>query len=411
MYKTKTSQQISIFDFNQSCGMKLDMENEWIRAAERMPWQRFESRYADAFESDKGAVAFPFRMALGALLIRERLGLTGRQLTQRIAGDPYLQYFIGLPAYSEKEPFQQSSLFRFRKRIGTETLCQINDTLVDMFLSDVGNAADCVLLNEAREILEKMIQFQYKSGTFAKRPKTFRRTAAREYREFAAEKDRDGQRTRELKEKLLNYIENDLTVLAECRNFPENEREMLQKVREVYDQQKALFDKPGMKIKKRIETLSDSYTIPVQQGKAGDAYIISTERNGLTRMQQCEYYPLDETTAFQIAVEKRKGQGCKYPSKVSVDTVFRNKENRKYLKMHGIRLSRKSPDKKYDAEELLFGEAENVQGMAIIRTDIDTDAVALKILSDNLFGKRRESSNLIFLSEGEEENVLQACFF
>ena len=34
MYKTPSEHQISIFDFNQSCGTLLDEKNEWIRLAD-----------------------------------------------------------------------------------------------------------------------------------------------------------------------------------------------------------------------------------------------------------------------------------------------------------------------------------------------------------------------------------------
>ena len=47
----RQNHQISLFDFNQSCGMELDPDNEWIRMAHTIPWLRMEKRYAAMFPS------------------------------------------------------------------------------------------------------------------------------------------------------------------------------------------------------------------------------------------------------------------------------------------------------------------------------------------------------------------------
>jgi hypothetical protein len=52
-----------------------------------------------------GAPAKPFRMALGALIIKEKLKASDRETVEQIRENPYLQYFIGMEKYSNKEPF------------------------------------------------------------------------------------------------------------------------------------------------------------------------------------------------------------------------------------------------------------------------------------------------------------------
>ena len=47
-----------------------------------------------------GALAKPFRMALGALIIKEKLGISDRETVEQIKENPYLQYFIGLESYN-----------------------------------------------------------------------------------------------------------------------------------------------------------------------------------------------------------------------------------------------------------------------------------------------------------------------
>lgn len=57
-----------------------------------------------------GAPAKPFRMALGALIIKERLGISDRETVEQIRENPYLQYFLGLTSYQEEAPFEASIL-------------------------------------------------------------------------------------------------------------------------------------------------------------------------------------------------------------------------------------------------------------------------------------------------------------
>ena len=45
MYKTPSEHQISIFDFNRSCGTPLDEKNEWIRLADAIDWASLEKAY------------------------------------------------------------------------------------------------------------------------------------------------------------------------------------------------------------------------------------------------------------------------------------------------------------------------------------------------------------------------------
>ena len=73
-----------------------------------------------------GAPAKPFRMALGALIIKERLKTSDRETLEQIRENPYLQYFIGMEEYSNKEPFEASMLVHFRQRIGEELVNRIN---------------------------------------------------------------------------------------------------------------------------------------------------------------------------------------------------------------------------------------------------------------------------------------------
>ena len=69
-------------------------------------------------------------MALGSLLIKERYQFSDEETVAHITMNPYLQYFIGLSAFTQKSPFDASMMTRFRKRISTKTLQEINDIII-----------------------------------------------------------------------------------------------------------------------------------------------------------------------------------------------------------------------------------------------------------------------------------------
>ena len=106
---------------------KLSHDNRWVVMASLVPWTEFEQEYALNFAEDIGAPALPFRMALGALIIKEKLGISDRETVEQIKENPYLQYFIGRREYSNEAPFDASLLVKFRERITASLVNEVNE--------------------------------------------------------------------------------------------------------------------------------------------------------------------------------------------------------------------------------------------------------------------------------------------
>jgi hypothetical protein len=109
---------------------KLSQDNRWIIMANLIPWDEFEEEYAKNFAEDIGAPALPFRLALGSLIIKEKLGISDRETVEQIKENPYLKYFIGRTSYSSEAPYDASLLVRFRERINANLVNQINERVV-----------------------------------------------------------------------------------------------------------------------------------------------------------------------------------------------------------------------------------------------------------------------------------------
>lgn len=142
MYKKQSDRQISFEDFNQPLGLKMNPDNRWIKKSELMPWAKLEDQYAQLFESHLGNDGISFQTLLGAQLIKLEYNLSDDETVQMIRENPYMQYFIGLPGYEDKEPFNPSSLTNFRKRLTPEIISEINELLIEEHEEQVSDDED-----------------------------------------------------------------------------------------------------------------------------------------------------------------------------------------------------------------------------------------------------------------------------
>jgi hypothetical protein len=127
MYR-KDNKQITIDEYIYPFG-KLNQSNRWVKKSSLIPWDAFEEKYSEKFSDSEGAPAKPFRMALGALIIKQEMGVSDEETVEQILENPYLQYFIGLHSFTNEAPFAATMMVYFRKRITNEILCEINETM------------------------------------------------------------------------------------------------------------------------------------------------------------------------------------------------------------------------------------------------------------------------------------------
>jgi hypothetical protein len=71
-------------EFELPFGGKLSALNRWVKMAQLIPWSEFEAEYAQNFPTEKGLRAKSFRMALGALIIKEKLGISDSETVEQI---------------------------------------------------------------------------------------------------------------------------------------------------------------------------------------------------------------------------------------------------------------------------------------------------------------------------------------
>ena len=81
-----------------------------------IPWDEIEQECSKLFENETVNFAKPSRMALGALIIKEKCGYSDIETIEQIQENPYLQYFIGFKKYTTEAPLNPSLMIHFRTR-------------------------------------------------------------------------------------------------------------------------------------------------------------------------------------------------------------------------------------------------------------------------------------------------------
>ena len=215
---------------------------------ESSPGTRLRKEYASKFTGFKGNVAKPARLAFGSLFIQTMLDLRDRECAETIAENPYIQYFLGFSEFQPTPPVSASTFVYFRKRIKAAGMARINDILCGISKDDdndqdppeeggdndgtlildatcapqdIRYPTDLILLNEAREMLERFITkvFQPFRGQL-KKPKMDMKNARKSFLSIVKQRKWKYNQMRSAIKKQLKYVRLDLKSLDQLLSMP-----------------------------------------------------------------------------------------------------------------------------------------------------------------------------------------------
>jgi IS5 family transposase len=332
MYRQPSPGQVSCETVSLPFGGKLSGENRWVKLAAMIPWESFESSYAAQFSESRGAPAKPFRMALGALMIKERLGVSDEETVEQVRENPYLQYFLGLSEYSDRAPFDASMMTHFRRRLSPALVNQVNEAVVQAVLvaeeasagtdaeatpspdtatadpsdnanddadqppedaplnqgqllldatvapADIHYPTDLHLLNQARasseRILDQLWATMRQPGQ--RKPRTYRQQARRNFLKVAKQRRPSRRQIRKAIGQQLRYLRRNLEqirqVVADGAQFEVLAGfwyHRLLVIQEVYRQQWLMYQQRHHRVEHRIVSLAQPHVRPIVRGKAG----------------------------------------------------------------------------------------------------------------------------------------------
>ncbi len=350
----------------------------------------------------QGSRAFSVRLALGALIIKERMGLSDVETVEQITENPYLQYFIGLPTFQDEKPFDSSSMTHFRKRLGSSIINQVNEWIVEaqakptaedddndgpsdgdgpghisssgaskgegtqkeqrlnqgkLLLdatcapADIAYPTDLRLLNEAREKLEGMINALHTPFRGQQRkPRTYREKARKAFLSVAKQRNPRKKTIRKAIRKQLNFVRRDLKhveALAAQGGLGALSRKQyrdLLVIQELYRQQLSMYKDKRHSTEHRIVSIGQPHVRPIVRGKSNarvefGAKLSVSVVDGFSFLDVLQWDAYHEGSLLKDSVAAYHRRFGVYPEAVLADQIYRTLENRQYCKGLGIRLS------------------------------------------------------------------------
>ncbi len=270
MITYKSQKQLTLEGFETPFDVKLDANNRWVKLSQCIPWDELASGYYQNLSSTHGRPAKDARLVIGAVIIKHKLCLSDEETVQQIRENFYLQYFVGFPAYQDKQPFAPSLFVEIRRRMGEQTFVHFQQAIVNAMekrtpATEKGKAksnhtddeppgpdettptcnedavkqdaqivddacahqgklildatvveqairfpTDLSLLNESREISEQIIDILYPLTRIKTKPRTYRQTARKDYLGIVKQRQPKGKKLRVGIKKQLQYLRRNL---------------------------------------------------------------------------------------------------------------------------------------------------------------------------------------------------------
>lgn len=382
--------QAEFVDFLLPFGGKLKADNRWVKLARMMPWELIEECYADSLAgTGMGSPAKSGRIAYGALVLKEKLGVTDEELVEQILENPYLQYFLGLHEFREKPLFDPSMMVHFRARFDEAAHQRINEAIIKLATpekdtaaedddhdgdppanknndgkllidatctpADVSYPTDLKLLGDARQKTEEIIDTLHVPFVGEKKkPRTYRQKARKQFLAVAKQKNPGKRKIRKAIGQQLRYIRRNLGHIdkmleqgSALTGLTRYQLKCLQVIHEVRRQQELMHREKTRSVPDRIVSISQPHIRPIVRGKAGKKVefgakiSISHLPGGFVSLDRLSWDAYNESSDLPGQIERYKNRHGHYPASVHADTIYRTRANRAYCKERGIRLTGK----------------------------------------------------------------------
>lgn len=223
------------------------------------------------------------------LVIQKKFGYSDRELAEQITENPYLQYFIGLPGYQDRPPFDASTLVLFRKRLDIDVIMESNAYMFDRdedhtqppsAPSSGGTAHPGMKTPDPGITKGRLLSMRPAHRLISGIPRTYRCSM---------------KQTRKAIRKQLSYVRRDLAYLdsfmSEGYAPAKKEIPLLLTVMELYKQQQYMYENKTHSVKNRIVSISQPWIRPIVLGKVkaptefGAKFDLGIDERGYARIE------------------------------------------------------------------------------------------------------------------------------
>ena len=110
----------------------IDSGHPLAEMAQRIGWESTIGHFETYFCAANGQPGLPIRLQVGLQLIKQMYGLSDVEVLHRWVENPYWQYLCGEQVFRRELPMDETTLLRFRKRIGEESARQLLKMSVEL---------------------------------------------------------------------------------------------------------------------------------------------------------------------------------------------------------------------------------------------------------------------------------------
>ena len=385
--------------------------NRWVKLADNLPWDKIEKEYNKRLRNrHNGAGNKPARMVVGALIVKHVENLSDEKTIQAIQENPYMQYLLGLPKFTEKPVFVPELFVSVRKRLDHDffnllTLMlaeadgskpkkghtdedgndhggtmKIDATCCD---AEVRYPTDCNLLEDGSNLIDRLLD-KFCTRHKIIKPRT-RRVESRQAFIQLTRKKRKGKKLID-KTKLVqirclqadfqtffDFLGKYSSNLLAC--FSRRDCKWLMTAIKMYEQQKMMFEQNVRSCADRIISIYQPHLRPIVRGKAKakvefGAKIGACIVNGYTYVDHLSWDAYNESSDLVAQMELYKLRFGMFPKEVQADKLYLGKENRKYIKACHVncynrplgRPPKEENDSHADDKKRAIGERNEIEG-------------------------------------------------
>ncbi len=387
MFRYSSQKQLSLDDYMNNLGKRLNANNRWIKLADHLPWDDFAIIYSSSLSENNGRPSKDARLVIGAMIIKHLKKLPDEEVIPEIQENPYLQYFVGLKEFTNEPIFDPSLFVTLRKRLGKGSFEALSETfaqhvkslnaskpkankkksrdddsgskppshrgqlIIDAVVApqDIKFPTDVDLLNEARVETEQLIDRLWDPQCGERKPRTYRQNARRDFLNVAKKKRKSKKLLRQARKKQLAYLHRNINTIKTLllpykdKGLPFSVKELKHffVVQEIYRQQKTMHDARSQSIPDRIVSLTQPHVRPIVRGKSGrdtefGAKLSCSLVDGYAYLDHLSWDAFNESGDLVMQVEQYKERFGFYPESVHADQIYGNRKNRQYLKERGI---------------------------------------------------------------------------
>lgn len=421
MFTYTPENQMDLFNFRTGFETRLDPENRWVKFSQLVDWDKIARLYAKNFPSNRGAKTIDARIVIGALLIKHLEDKDDRGTIEAIQENPYMQYFLGLKAFTHQPVFDPSMFVHIRKRFGQQAFDELNQAIIreanketakgtkkeedqdegennppvsnkgklqldaTVCQADISYPTDFGLLNDAREKTEELIDTLYKGLALKEKPRTYRRIARKKFLNLSKKKRKSAKAIRKGIREQLGFVHRNIKSIEHLLEQHPNALRLFKKkgrykywfvVQHLYRQQKQMYDEKTRSIDNRIVSIHQPNIRPIVRGKKkskvefGPKINVSLER-GYARVNQFSFEAFNESVYLKNQVEAYKSLHGYYPELVQTDAIYITRENRKFLKENNIRHTGKALGRKPKKETINKAQARKLKKERAERNHIE----------------------------------------